>query len=32
MFPIDDLETMREKEGREKYLRIRNIAYNLEQG
>ena len=32
MFPIDDLETMREKEGKEKYLRIRNIAYNLEQG
>ena len=32
MFPIDDLETMREKEGKEKYLRIRNLAYNLEQG
>ncbi len=32
IFPIDDLETMREKEGKEKYLRIRNIAYNLEQG
>ncbi len=32
IFPIDDLETTREKEGKEKYLRIRNIAYNLEQG
>jgi hypothetical protein len=32
IFPIDDLETMREREGKEKYLRIRNIAYNLEQG
>jgi putative DNA primase/helicase len=32
MFPIDDLDTMREKEDKEKYLRIRNIAYNLEQG
>jgi uncharacterized protein (DUF927 family) len=32
MFPIDDPETMREKEGKDKYLRIRNLAYNLEQG
>jgi len=32
MFPIDDLETMEEKEEKKKYLRIRNIAYNLEQG
>jgi hypothetical protein len=32
VFPIDDLETMREKSAKEKYLRIRNIAYNLEQG
>ncbi len=32
MFPIDDLETMEEKEEKKKYLRIRSIAYNLEQG
>ena len=32
MFPIDDLETIEEKEEKKKYLRIRNIAYNLEQG
>jgi hypothetical protein len=32
MIPIDDLETMREKEEKDKYLRIRNLAYNLEQG
>jgi uncharacterized protein (DUF927 family) len=32
VFPIDDLETMSEKGAKEKYLRIRNIAYNLEQG
>ena len=32
VFPVDDLETMREKEGKDKYLRIRNIANNLEQG
>jgi len=32
MFPIDDLEAMEEKEEKKKYLRIRSIAYNLEQG
>jgi len=32
LFAIDDMETMREKSKKEKYLRIRNIAYNIEQG
>ena len=32
IFPIDDLETMAEKNAKNKYLRIRNAAYNLEQG
>ena len=32
MFPIDDLETIVEKGDKAKYLRIRNVAYNLEQG
>jgi hypothetical protein len=33
IFPIDDLETMsEEKTDKEKYLRIRSNAYNLEQG
>ncbi len=32
MFPIDDFETMEEKDDKQRYRRIRNIAYNLEQG
>jgi hypothetical protein len=32
LFPIDDVEAMRERLAKAKYLRVRNVAYNVEQG